>query len=99
MPNPLYDDAQDFYQPYGDEIPNSQEVWQASQDISPSLESLLMDFMQLTEDYMLQTQATLKNHDASLRNLEEQIGQVGMKLSLGPNKMSPNEITCMHLWC
>ena len=92
MPNPLHNGAQDFYQPYSTEIPSSQEGWHQSQEISPSLESALMAFMQQTEVYMQDAQATFKSHETSLRNLEEQIGQIVMQISEGPNGISPNNV-------
>jgi hypothetical protein len=41
---------------------------------------------------MHDSQATLKSHVASLSNLEEQIGQIAMQMSQGPNGMFTSEV-------
>jgi hypothetical protein len=92
VPNPLYDGDQGFYQPYGDGIRNSQEVWQASQDISLSLKSALLSFKQRTKVYMHESQATFMNHEASIRNLEEKIGEISLHISKRPYGISTNDM-------
>jgi hypothetical protein len=54
---------------------------QPTKGISLNLKNILLAFMQRTDAYMSEINSTLKNHGASLNNLEIQMGQISRQLS------------------
>jgi hypothetical protein len=74
-------------EPYGEETPMAQVPTQPSLGNSSNHENALMAFMRKKESYMGEYQSTLKNHEASIRDLETQLTQMSKQLSKRPQVM------------
>jgi hypothetical protein len=56
-----------------------------------NLENALLAFMQKIETYIQDSQSTFKNHEASIRNLETQMGQISRQLAERPQGTFPSD--------
>ena len=60
-----------------------------SQEKKPNLEELMMKFIQTSETRQQSMETTLRNHGASIHNLETQVGQIAKLLSERPQGSLP----------
>jgi hypothetical protein len=65
--------GEQYNEPYGEETPMPQVPIQISLGNFANLENTLMAFIQKTKAYMEDYQSTLKNREASVRDLETQL--------------------------